>query len=203
MNFYEVLGVKRDADGATIRKAYKSLASAHHPDKGGDVERFQEIKHAYETLKRDESRKRYDETGESGMEPSLDQKAVGGLADMFMTIVKANMTKLSRVDVSQLLKEAVAHNLQASYTQDSQIEDVIRSLTDAKGRVKKGNNVFIGCIDQELISTTLAQTENNSRIELLERMTELVEDFEYDFVNHAPKKSNSIADSGLLGWTNA
>ena len=47
---YKILGVNKDAADDEIKKAYRKLASANHPDKGGDTARFQEIQKAYETL---------------------------------------------------------------------------------------------------------------------------------------------------------
>ena len=41
--FYTTLGVEKDADYNTIKKAYFKLARTHHPDRGGDKEKFQEI----------------------------------------------------------------------------------------------------------------------------------------------------------------
>lgn len=49
-NPYETLGVKRDATADEIKRAYRRLASQHHPDKGGDKTTFQEIQAAYDTL---------------------------------------------------------------------------------------------------------------------------------------------------------
>lgn len=49
-NPYEILGVARDADPNEIKRAYRKLASQHHPDKGGNKERFQQIQTAYDTL---------------------------------------------------------------------------------------------------------------------------------------------------------
>lgn len=50
MNPREVLGVGRNATPEEIKSAYRKLASKHHPDKGGDTARFQEIRCAYDTL---------------------------------------------------------------------------------------------------------------------------------------------------------
>ena len=60
MNHYEALGVPRDASQDEIKKAYRKLAMEHHPDKGGDVTKFQEITNAYETLSDTEKRFQYD-----------------------------------------------------------------------------------------------------------------------------------------------
>ena len=49
-NLYSVLGVDRKADTDEIRKAYKTLAREHHPDKGGDTEKFKELSQAHEIL---------------------------------------------------------------------------------------------------------------------------------------------------------
>jgi DnaJ-class molecular chaperone len=59
-DFYQILGVQRDASQAEIKKAYRKLASTHHPDKGGDTKVFQEIQSAYETLSDPEKRAKYD-----------------------------------------------------------------------------------------------------------------------------------------------
>ena len=49
-NFYRILGLEKMASEADIKKAYRSLALIHHPDKGGDPEKFKEIHQAYEAL---------------------------------------------------------------------------------------------------------------------------------------------------------
>jgi len=49
-NPYQTLGIERDANPDEIKRAYRKLASQHHPDKGGDKSKFQEIQSAYETL---------------------------------------------------------------------------------------------------------------------------------------------------------
>lgn len=59
-NYYQTLGVDRGANADEIKRAYRRLASQHHPDKGGDKLRFQEIQKAYETLSDAQKRAQYD-----------------------------------------------------------------------------------------------------------------------------------------------
>lgn len=57
---YETLGVGKDASSDEIKKAFRRLASQHHPDKGGDTAKFQEIQAAYDVLSDPEKRAAYD-----------------------------------------------------------------------------------------------------------------------------------------------
>ena len=59
-NAYETLGVPKGASDAEIKKAYRKMAGQHHPDKGGDTIKFQEIQSAYETLSDPQKRQQHD-----------------------------------------------------------------------------------------------------------------------------------------------
>jgi DnaJ-class molecular chaperone len=60
MTHYETLGVSESANPDEIKRAYRKLASQHHPDKGGDTKKFQEIQTAYDTLQDPAKREQYD-----------------------------------------------------------------------------------------------------------------------------------------------
>ena len=59
-NYYDILGVNEKATSAEITKAFKDLAKQHHPDRGGDKDKFQEISEAHDTLKNSQKRHDYD-----------------------------------------------------------------------------------------------------------------------------------------------
>jgi molecular chaperone DnaJ len=71
-DYYEVLGVKRDAAEADIKKAYRRLAMKHHPDRNPDdkksEEQFKEAKEAYEVLTDAKKRATYDQFGHAGVD---------------------------------------------------------------------------------------------------------------------------------------
>lgn len=66
-DYYEVLGVSKDASPDELKKAYRRLAVEHHPDRGGDEAKFKEISEAYEVLKDSSKRQRYDQFGHAGV----------------------------------------------------------------------------------------------------------------------------------------
>jgi DnaJ family protein A protein 2 len=79
-NLYSVLGVSKQADTQEIRTAYKQLAKEHHPDKGGDPEKFKQLSEAHEVLSDDSRRRLYDMTGSiSEQEHAQQQNPFSGM----------------------------------------------------------------------------------------------------------------------------
>jgi molecular chaperone DnaJ len=81
-DYYEVLGVNRDASDDDIKKAYRKLAMQFHPDRNPDnpkaEERFKEAKEAYEVLSEADRRAAYDRFGHAGVDASAAAGAGGG-----------------------------------------------------------------------------------------------------------------------------
>ena len=76
---YTALGVDKNADFNTIKKAYHKLARTHHPDRGGDKAKFQEIQEAYEVLSDREKRETYDKYGLEGIKEGGGRGGGGGI----------------------------------------------------------------------------------------------------------------------------
>lgn len=60
MDHYQTLGISKNATPQEIKKAYRKLASKHHPDKGGDAEQFKKIQEAYDTVSDPQKKQAYD-----------------------------------------------------------------------------------------------------------------------------------------------
>tara|TARA_Y100001968_G_scaffold326975_1_gene371078 strand:+ start:553 stop:1683 length:1131 start_codon:yes stop_codon:yes gene_type:complete len=90
-DFYDLLGVSRDADADALKSAYRKMARQYHPDinkEAGAEDRFKEIGRAYEVLSDPQKRSSYDQFGEAGVGAGAgmpDMGDMGGFADLFET----------------------------------------------------------------------------------------------------------------------
>lgn len=92
-DYYEILGLSRDASEQDVKRAYRKLARKYHPDANPDdpeaEERFKELTEAYEVLSNPESRRAYDTYGHqvprggAGTRPGADHHPFGGFQDIF------------------------------------------------------------------------------------------------------------------------
>ena len=121
-DFYEVLGIDKNADEATIKKAYRKLAKKYHPDANpGDEEaasKFKEASEAYAVLSDDSKRKQYDQFGHAAFDGSggaggfdfngADFSDIfGGFGDIFGDIFGGGSRRSSRANNGPMLKECV------------------------------------------------------------------------------------------------
>jgi molecular chaperone DnaJ len=90
-DYYQVLGVERNASEAELKKAYRRLAMKHHPDRNQEdknaAEKFKEVNEAYEVLSDAQKRASYDQFGHAGVDPSMGGgrggPGFGGFSDPF------------------------------------------------------------------------------------------------------------------------
>lgn len=83
MDHYSTLGVAKTATPDEIKKAYRRLASQHHPDKGGDTATFQKLQTAYDTLSDPQKREQYDNPIPTGFNQGFPPGFGGGFHDFF------------------------------------------------------------------------------------------------------------------------
>ncbi len=89
-DYYEVLGVSRNAEEAELKKAYRRMAMKHHPDRNaGDSsaeESFKEVKEAFEVLSDQRKRASYDQFGHAGVDASVGAGGGAGFSDIFDSV---------------------------------------------------------------------------------------------------------------------
>ncbi len=128
MNYYNILGINKNASADEVKKAYRRLASQHHPDKGGDTSQFQQIEEAYRILSDPQKRQEYDNPAQNfggfnfgGFGPDIFSTMNGDAADIFSHIFgqRGNPFAHQR-NHKQLFRTQVAVSLEDAYFGKSQ-----------------------------------------------------------------------------------
>jgi DnaJ-class molecular chaperone len=92
VNFYEVLGVNENVSNEELKKVFRKLSLKHHPDKGGDENKFKEINEAYSVLSNENSRKEYDMKRKfGGMPGGIPGGMPGGIPEDFLNHIFSSM----------------------------------------------------------------------------------------------------------------
>ncbi len=135
IDFYEVLGIERGASIDEIRQAYLRLAKEHHPDKGGNAEKFRLIRMAYETLSDARKRTQYDATNEQN-------PTISFLTRLFLHTLdssdpeKVNLFKVMESQIVMKIHE-LASQKQSIKRRIKKMEKTLRRIkTDAGGLFK-------------------------------------------------------------------
>jgi molecular chaperone DnaJ len=116
MDYYNTLGVSKTATPDEIKQAYRKLASAHHPDKGGDTAQFQKIQEAYDTLGNPQKKTEYDHPARGGggvhFGPGFSHEFNGGFPGGF----HFNFDPASGMDMHDIFGQMFGHQRQQKPT---------------------------------------------------------------------------------------
>lgn len=100
MNPYEALSINKEASREEIEKAYLALAKKHHPDVGGDGDKFASVSRAVAILRDPVKRQHFDDTGAEM--PSRSSRLEGALAECLNALIQAK-EDFSGVDLAELM----------------------------------------------------------------------------------------------------
>lgn len=146
-DLYKILGVTRNVSLKGIQNAYRKQAKKHHPDRGGDPEKFREVTEAYDVLSDPERRHRYDATGETDKpvdnREALLATAVARAYSLVLEKLLPSNKDLTKVDLVAEMKQAldtkiqeIEKNLPEVRKVKARLEQVAERLEDEQGLLK-------------------------------------------------------------------
>lgn len=194
MNPYETLGVAREADMATIKKAYRRAAKGAHPDRnGGDTRAMVAVNVAYDILSDPARRERYDLGGEDiPPTPPLELRARMQLAQVFMELAQ----QPQRINIPKAAHRRLQENrrkLNGELSELTQLQGRLKSrLTDVTCTAQV--NVFADQLTAALGMLQSQYTTRTEQIEAIDRAVELLKDY-------SSSVSEPSASVGFAVWT--
>lgn len=185
MNLYDELELTPNCTFEEIKQQYRTLASKHHPDHGGDAERFKRIKFAYEVLSDPDRRKEYDENKTtSTVHTSIRQEAITELAKLFFSIIpnfdcrNGNLIETMKHEVNQM-KTRVSGD-------STMNETFIGNLEVLKDKLRLKNqddeNILLSFVLQQLENRYKDKTKFTHVVELAEEMLIILDMYNYGFL---------------------
>ncbi|MBX3041199.1 MAG: molecular chaperone DnaJ [Bdellovibrionaceae bacterium] len=133
-DYYEILGVGRDADADTIKKAYRKLAMQFHPDKNpGNKEaedKFKEAAEAYDVLSNQEKKSRYDRYGHAGLGGSQGMGGFQNMEDIFQNFgdIFGDIFGMGGAGQSRRRRSGPSRGADLRYITEVELSDVISGL---------------------------------------------------------------------------
>lgn len=180
MNPYTVLQVSPQASIEEIKTSYRKLAQQNHPDKGGNVETFQQINLAYSILSDPLRRKHFDSTGEYNFNINLKEEALGNLSmvlNHFINQINPDLEDLIVLMKNDINREKNQLNVLVSncLTVIAKLEKVLKKLK----KKKEGENILKMFTTQQIKLQENNIITNNKKIEVCDVMLDILEDYEF------------------------
>ena len=213
---YSTLGVPRDANEATIRRAFRKQARRAHPDGGGSDDAFNQLKNAYDILSDPERRRRYDQTGETEQSPPNPREAkiievlsIGLDLALFKLASKPqegrniNILQLTLLEIEEKRKEWT--NQRANYQQALAVSEQLKDRFE----VDEGPNLLEKVVSGRINICEQHIAALDDKIQLIDEAIELLRKAKFKAplgIEHSqdtPPERNEAHESflRLLDWS--
>ena len=178
MNYYETLGVPRDAKPEEIKRAYRKKARMAHPDKGGDTQAMVALNRAYETLGNERKRAYYDLHGEDEKLGTVEQAAMHCLWQMLMSFAQQAPESF---DFVNQLREQVSTNRATVSQSERKFRAEIKKLEKQRKCIRrKGGkeNLLDRAFEQRIAQLTAQVAEIPNALAVADKCLEVLKDYE-------------------------
>lgn len=169
-NYYDILGVSKDASPDQIKKAYRKLAHTYHPDKGGgDEAMFKKVNEAYQVLSNPQKRQQYDMFGSAGA-------GMGGGAGGFNTNgFSINLNDLFDGGLEGMFEQFFNQSYGRTSTRTKRIIRVSIDISLEEAFLGVQREIYIREIDKTIAINIPAGIESGQRIEIADQQDVRVE----------------------------
>jgi curved DNA-binding protein CbpA len=173
-NYYETLGVNKDASQSDIKKAWRKKASAAHPDKGADGSEFKALAIAYKILSDPDKRERYDK-GKATDRPTEIQE----LMQLFSVVLHKNVDNIETVDLVDTVRQQIKSAISEHTKNMAKQEREVAKLRKAVGRTKSKDNLLESVIEAEIRWGEQTISAIKEKLDGANKMLVIMEDWSY------------------------
>lgn len=197
MTHYETLSVTPEATSDDIKKAYRSLAQKHHPDKQGDKEVFQAIQAAYAILSDTKKRSAYDrgEPIEASLAEQIEAAAIAGLLKIFDHILeRCDEHNIARLDLKKTILTEISNGEANLAVNKREAQRQLRKWKKAKRQLKAGEFIFAARIHEFRLKAIQDYKQNVFSRRIIDRMKVMADTIDFDF------EPQIMMDRGTITW---
>ena len=193
MSLYNELGVPKNSDKDTIKRAYRRKAKKHHPDTpNGNKEAFMAIQRAYDVLGDDERRKRYDETGDDGQGQRQPSRVENLCSLMIGIALQKDPDTTDLIDAARgVVRESLNDLLRDKARSDAKADKFRRAAKRTKLK-RPGDNVIAAAFERQAETEQCNAVRTQSAMDEFNAVAKLLDDYEYNADKPKPFGSASF-----------
>jgi curved DNA-binding protein CbpA len=183
MDPYLELEISIDASEEEIKAQYRALAMIHHPDKGGDEEKFKRIKEAYEILSDPIRRKGYDMSGDAESNLQLRNSALDHIAQMVNQIVpdfdseQGDLIGSMHIEVTKI-RQSMFENINIC---NKYLENLNKVIVRINAKHNK-QNILLELVQKQIDQRKREHEDFTKRIQICDLEIEILKDYEYGLI---------------------
>ena len=177
---YDELELPRNCTFEEIKQKYRTLAQIHHPDKGGDEEKFVRIKEAYETLSDPIKRNHYDSTGDYYEDTNISNEVNTRLTNMIN-----HFTQQINPEIDDLILKMKVDIYEAQRNSNQSIDEcnnIIRKLNITSKKIKRkkeGDNFLKTLVDAKITQKQNELIGHKRTLLVFDKMLEILDDYHF------------------------
>ena len=179
-SLYDDLELPKTCTSEEIKQKYRILAQLHHPDKGGDVEKFKRMKLAYEVLSDPIKREHYDSTGDQYDDINLDSEVMARLAMMVTQFVQHINPEIDDLILKMRIEIRALQQLTTNAIVECNELIAKFKIISKKIRLKKeGENLLKLVVDKKVLGLHNEVINHKRGLIVFARMLEVLDDYHF------------------------